>query len=82
VLWTFSGRRGVHCRVFDDMARAFGKETRAAAIKYCLLRAKELDCDLRLDEPVTKDPKHLIKVPFTVNPKTGKLVVPFNPEEV
>lgn len=38
--------------------------------------------DLRLDEAVTKDLKRVLRLPFSIHGGSGKLVVPFNPDEV
>ena len=43
---------------------------------------KEADFPMRLDRQVTHDPKHLIRLPFTIHPRTNKVVVPFDPAEV
>lgn len=39
-------------------------------------------CYPRLDINVTKGLNHLLKSPFCVHPKTGKISVPFNPKAV
>jgi len=36
----------------------------------------------RLDIAVSKGMNHLLKAPFCVHPKTGRICVPFNPEQV
>lgn len=36
----------------------------------------------RLDANVTKGMGHLLKAPFCVHPKTGKICTPFNPRNV
>lgn len=35
--------------------------------------------ELHLDEQVTRDIGHLLKVPFTIHPSSSKLIVAFDP---
>lgn len=81
ILWTFSGGRGVHCRVFDENARTLTSESREA---ICDELANEFteDFELKLDRPVTIDIKRVLRLPFSIHGNSLKAVVPFNPLEV
>lgn len=49
-LWTFSGSRGVHCRVFDKAARDMDNNQRQAAIDIMADAANRSMVELHLDE--------------------------------
>ena len=34
ILWVYSGRRGVHCWIFDERARILSAEARKAIVSY------------------------------------------------
>ena len=36
----------------------------------------------RLDINVTKGLNHLLKSPFCIHPKTGRICIPFNPDDI
>lgn len=44
--------------------------------------ALSLGFELKLDEPVTKDLKRVLRLPFSVHGSSKKLVVPFDPAHV
>lgn len=81
-LWTFSGSRGVHCRVFDDYARAMTNEEREAVYNMCIAEAVSYNVVLRLDSPITKDRTHLLKVPLMIHPGSQRLITPFIAKDV
>ena len=35
IMWVFSGRRGLHCWIFDDRARFLDRRCRDAILGYC-----------------------------------------------
>lgn len=79
ILWTFSGGRGVHLRVFDYEARIMDIEQRSLVLK-ALYDAAELEkVVLKLDEGVTKDMKRVLRLPFSIHGGSKLLVVPFDP---
>lgn len=72
-LWVFSGRRGAHCWVGGARAERLSEEVRAA---LCAVLSSET---VRLDAEVTRQWRHLLKVPFSLHPATGRVCVPFEP---
>ncbi|CAG5101994.1 Similar to DNApol-alpha50: DNA primase small subunit (Drosophila melanogaster) [Cotesia congregata] len=61
----------------DDDTR---KEVKSLFERYTTIMIEY--CYPRLDINVTKGLNHLLKSPFCVHPKTGKISVPFNPKAV
>eukprot|EP01138_Halocafeteria_seosinensis_P010019 gb/GECG01010232.1/.p1 GENE.gb/GECG01010232.1/~~gb/GECG01010232.1/.p1 ORF type:complete len:424 (+),score=58.83 gb/GECG01010232.1/:1-1272(+) len=57
VVWVFSGRRGVHCWVSDDKARALKNEGRAAVVEYFSTVSGASDEASQVNVDVT-DPPH------------------------
>lgn len=82
LLWTFSGGRGVHLRVFDSCARKLDKAQRQDIIQSIKTQAKAEGFPLILDEGVTINLKGLLRLPFSIHGDTGLVVVPFDPAKV
>ncbi|ODM95542.1 DNA primase small subunit, partial [Orchesella cincta] len=57
-------------------------ENKKMAMQTALVELKLQLCFPRLDVNVSKDLNHLLKSPFCVHPKTGKVCVPFDPKKV
>lgn len=63
ILWIYSGRRGVHCWVADDAARALTNEGRSAVADYFGVvagndnQAKKVNAEL--DKPIKNNQKNM-----------------------
>lgn len=91
LLWIYSGRRGVHCWVSDARARFLSPKGRAIVLDYLISVGKggpvfeSIRLFLgdrpypRFDKGVTLGITHLLKCPFVVHPKTGRICVPIDP---
>lgn len=66
----FSGSKGFHCYVLDSITYQFMPTVRQAVAVYLKNHG------ISVDESVTRDPRHLLKAPFCVHPKTGYVCVP------
>jgi DNA primase small subunit len=58
------------------------KEKKAVSTRLCLQKMVFKHLYPRLDVEVTKHLNHLLKSPFSVHPKTGRVCVPINPARV
>jgi DNA primase catalytic subunit len=67
----FSGRRGMHFWVLDNVARDLTKLQRKLIYQHILQHL-----GVKLDEPVTTEPWHLCKIPFFPHGETGLIAVP------
>ncbi len=70
VLFFFSGRRGFHVWVMDPEALAMGNEERGAMARLALAHG------VAVDEGVTANCTHLLKMPLMPHPATGRVVTP------
>ncbi|XP_063531763.1 DNA primase small subunit [Cydia strobilella] len=67
-------------KLYESYCRENGSAGRK--LKYLLEEIKIQYCYPRLDVNVTKGFNHLLKSPFSIHPKTGKVSVVFNPSTV
>lgn len=77
----------VDSKVVWDFVKRFvdGKRTKKEMQRKVKFLIEEIQMSLlcpRLDISVSKTANHLLKAPFCVHPKTGKVCVPFNPSAV
>lgn len=49
IVWSFTGGRGVHCRVMDEEAFVFTAQQRNTALDYILTKMHERGIDDMLD---------------------------------
>jgi DNA primase small subunit len=53
MMWVFSGRRGIHCWIGDEVARTMNNEMRTAVVDYVHLSAgNEMGGGLELSYPL------------------------------
>ncbi|XP_017769086.1 PREDICTED: DNA primase small subunit [Nicrophorus vespilloides] len=70
-------------KVFCDYFRTLSQKQSIPKIyKNTIEELMLLYCYPRLDINVSKGINHLLKAPFCVHPKTGKVCIPFNPKTV
>ncbi|CAK1552139.1 unnamed protein product [Leptosia nina] len=67
---------------FIQIYNQFCKHNNVRKIKYLIEEIKIQYCYPRLDVHVTKGFNHLLKSPFSIHPKTGKVSVVFKPENI
>ena len=88
MLFVFSGRRGIHIWVQDDVAMEMTNNQRIAFVDYiqsrldqCPIVWKEINYIVKMDRNVSVARPHLLKLPFCVHPQTLKICCLFNPDE-
>jgi DNA primase small subunit len=83
----FSGRRGIHCVIWDPEVSKLFPEQKAGLVQFiakpCTLHGVITDLKLypRIDIGVTTNASHLIKAPFSLH-KSGRIAVEIDPSHI
>jgi DNA primase catalytic subunit len=79
IIWTFSGGKGAHCRVFDDKVRVVKTPERKEILEELKFWASKKGVTFKVDEQVTTDFNRILGLPFSVHGDTLRILVPFDP---